>query len=257
MGRFLLAGIVVMLALLARDWTYRARSRAVPSPVVQVVASTTPANSPAPPPVRNLPNGAGTPTIDLLARLEARRQVLRAAPYTYFDSLFAETDSVLRRWPESINPLLIAVPPEASRQDPRLIAVVREAAGVWENAGFRMRFVVTSDTTRAQVRVYSTDQYSDGKVGETRLEWQSGGAIQSAVVTLARNDSAGRPLSSETATAAAVHEFGHALGLAHSGRAGDVMSPIARNTRLSSRDLATITLLYRLPLGTVREVAPR
>src|ERR1044071_1807995 len=37
---------------------------------------------------------SGTPVIDLLARAEARGRLARAAQFTYFDSLFAETDSI-------------------------------------------------------------------------------------------------------------------------------------------------------------------
>src|SRR5262245_36739211 len=36
-----------------------------------------------------------TSSIDLLARLEARRRLISAGPYVYFDSLFTETDSIV------------------------------------------------------------------------------------------------------------------------------------------------------------------
>lgn len=57
--------------------------------------------------------------------------------------------------------------------------------------------------------------------------------------------------------AIAMHEMGHALGLAHSDSRGDIMFPErARDptgARLSNRDLATVDTLYTLPNGAMVE----
>src|SRR5690242_17514746 len=54
------------------------------------------APKPAPTPAPTV----GTPTLDRLARLAVRRQLIGAGQGTYLDSLIATTDSVLRRWPD-------------------------------------------------------------------------------------------------------------------------------------------------------------
>ncbi|MGH9391391.1 MAG: hypothetical protein ACRD1Z_17430 [Vicinamibacteria bacterium] len=47
--------------------------------------------------------------------------------------------------------------------------------------------------------------------------------------------------------------MGHALGLPHSGDRNDIMFPTVIAPRPSPRDRATLTLLYSLPPGPLRE----
>lgn len=256
MSRILVLTLVVLVTLILVGRASRPAD-ALPEPKVVEVRSSPALVPPRPPPPPPAPEQvSGTPTIDLLARLEGRRRLSRAGRQTYFDSLFIETDSVVRRWPDrSGTPFVIAIPPGDSAQyDAALSALVRRALDAWEGAGLGLRFTVTVDTSGAQIAVRSSDQLAGERAGQTDLQWTRDGAIHSALITIARRDQAGRPIPAQGLLAVAVHEVGHAIGLAHSPLPDDVMYPVTRTSRLSQRDRSTLTLLYELPLGTVREV---
>jgi predicted Zn-dependent protease len=52
-----------------------------------------------------------------------------------------------------------------------------------------------------------------------------------------------------------MHETWHALGLPHSADAADVMFPATQVDVLSTRDQESAQLLYRLPPGSVKDLA--
>lgn len=246
----LLVGLLLLGRAVGTNPAAPPRTAAPDTTPRQVAVAAVPAPAPEPP-----PEESATPTIDLLARLEGRRRLLRVARETYFDSLFAETDSVVRRWPEGNREALVVaiLPGDSARYDAELLTLVRRAMAIWEDAGLGLRFTLVSDTTGARIRVRGTAQLDQERAGQTDLQWTRNGAIQGAQISLARLDKAGKPIPAGLRLAVAAHEFGHALGLGHSPRGDDVMYAATQVSTLSRRDRATIALLYELPLGSMKE----
>ena len=262
LGRYLAitAAVLVLLIVLAR-------SRSAPAPetpqqvaVADSEVDTPPrpappaAPRPVPPPVAVQPST--TPTLDLLARLEAHRRVTRAGTAVYLDSLLAESDSMLRRWTGGPGePITIAfVQDDIASQVPFGPEVVRNAFRAWETLPLGLAFTVIPDTMTANVVVRWIPRFepAEKRAGQTDIEFDQNGTIRSAMIRLAVNGTDGRKLDRAAAMMVAVHEAGHLLGLAHSADARDVMFATPRTATLSDRDRRTIELIYGLPAGSVK-----
>ena len=261
-GRYLAitAVILVLLIILARS---RSAPAPAPAPEVQQTAEEALDTPPRPPrpPAQPLPPPAAvapstTPTLDLLARLEAHRRVTRAGSAVYLDSLLAESDSTLRRWTGGPgSPVTVAfVDDDIAAQVPFGTEVVRSALRAWEALPLGLNFNVIQDTASADVVVRWIPRFEpvEKRAGQTDIEFDQNGTIRRAAIRLAVTGTDGRKLDRAAAMMVAMHEIGHTLGLAHSSDARDVMYATPRTSALSDRDRRTIELVYGLPAGSVK-----
>ena len=259
-GRYL-AGITLLLILLIM----LARSRNTPAPAAEQVAAIDTPPRPAPPPAapRPVPQpppaavvSAGTPTLDLMARLEAHRRVTRAGSAVYLDSLLLESDSLLRRWPGGTGTAITIafIDDDVASQVSFGTAVVRDAFKAWTALPLGVAFNVIQDTTVADVVVRWIPRFDpvEKRAGQTDIEFDQNGNIRHGAIRLAVTGTDGRKLDRAAAMMVAIHEAGHALGLAHSGDSRDVMHATPRTATLSDRDRRTIELIYGLPAGSVK-----
>jgi Matrixin len=218
--------------------------------------------APPPAPTPASPNAATdteegrTPVIERMARLEARRRVFRFGRYTYVDSMLTGADSLIRRWPDRPEGGLrvsASLPPALAECAAQCRRALTTALERWHGLGIGLTFQMVDDSTQADIAVHWIEKFDLDRSGQADVQWSHDGTIHFARVTLAVQAVDGRPLSDQELTIVATHEVGHALGLPHSGRATDVMFPTARLDGLSDRDRATITLLYSIPPGSLRE----
>jgi len=198
-----------------------------------------------------------TPTLDRLARLAVRQQLVRAAGSTYLDSLISTTDSVIRRWPDRNGQALkvMVVDGGPPGYAPRMAGLVRQALERWAQAGIGISFAEMRDSAAADIVIQWIDRFDIDRAGQTDLTWDQFGRVRRATVSLALHSTAGAPLSDPALLSVAVHETGHAIGLPHSADSNDVMFPSTRTSVLSDRDVRTAQVLYQLPPGSVRDAA--
>lgn len=219
-----------------------------------------PAEAPAPPrrqPLGPLPAaydttlGTNTPALDLLARLAIRRRIAREGDRVYLDSLLAQTDSVLVRWPDRAARILV-VRFEDDSVAASEAAAARAGMDAWGDNAAGWSFREATDSLEAADVVVRWVEVleAEGDFGMTDLTWSRSGEASGALISLARLTNPDRAVVPATVMArVAAHEFGHAMGLAHSGERRDLMFPSSPVAAPSRRDQATLQLLYAVPPG--------
>lgn len=263
MTQRLLAGTAVVLLALILISRFRAEDAV--DAVLPTATATIPAETPAvtrAPMVAPLPNAldapaAGTPTIDLMAILAVRRRIEREGTRVYIDSMFDETDSTLVRWADRNGaPLRVAFVPDTTLEgwSPAIIDAARGGIRPWSGNSANLQFTEVSDPAQADIVVSFVSVVSDtGAMGVTQTQSAPSGATERVEISLAMRQVEGGPvIAPALLQRVATHEFGHAIGLPHSGRREDLMYPTATVSAPSGRDLATLQLLYAVPPGSIR-----
>lgn len=197
----------------------------------------------------------GPSFLDLAARADIRRRVRDSYPLTYLSVIVAESsDSMLHRWDDRVGrPVRVYLARgRAANFRPEFLDAVRAAFARWQDAGVPVRFDCAADSADAEVRFTWRTQFDIDRTGETDLEWDRDGHLQSAVVTIATFDPDGRPLGPDDVRVVALHEIGHLIGLDHSPDSTDLMFAKAVVRDLSPRDIRTAQLLYELAPGSIR-----
>ncbi len=190
-------------------------------------------------------------------RDDVLRRLAEDGPGTYLPAMLAQVDSAIRRWPDDrfTRPLKIGV---ASRTVPGFqqdfAGTIPFAINQWNGIQLPIQLDFRGhDTTDADITVGWVPRLDSGRTGKADVTWDQRQYIRKVAVSLATHTPDGRELNVSEMTALALHELGHAIGLAHSGDPNDALYPMTRALELSSRDRATARLLYALPPGSLRK----
>jgi hypothetical protein len=168
---------------------------------------------------------------------------------TYIGLFLRQRDSSLNRWPDRTdNPIRVWIEPTSQRG---FSAIVQTAFGDWTGSGIPIRFVFVDAARDAEIHVRWADRLSK-RTGNTIWRADDHGWLEGGDIVLARHLSGGHSLDGRSLRAIALHEIGHALGMAHSDDPHDVMAPLVRVSALSPADRATARLLYAMPAGHLR-----
>ncbi len=134
-----------------------------------------------------------------------------------------------------------------------------------------LQFTQVADSSSADIRIGFADlnTSSTGIIGQTSLQWDgSDDFVSDQVVRIEDPSQLGLTATSDgnfsyngtqaTLRQIAMHEIGHALGLAHPGDSNAVMYAVATssNQTLDSTDIAGIQSLYGAPASTAATPSP-
>ncbi|MGI9140020.1 MAG: matrixin family metalloprotease [Gemmatimonadaceae bacterium] len=119
--------------------------------------------------------------------------------------------------------------------DPAFVAEAREAFGVWSDAGVPVIFDFTADSTRAMIRIFWRNRFSDPVTGRSTW-WTADGRLGRVDMEVALAAHPG--VDAEIVRAVVMHEIGHLLGFSHTNEPDSIMSYYISRAELSKRDVA-------------------
>src|SRR5215471_5475099 len=233
--RSLLIGVIIVGLVLAVGWDMVGRllPHSTPRPAATHVDSAPPQPEPPPPPTRTTA-GTGMPSADTTgpgileqaARADIRRRIRDSYPLTYLRDVVGESsDSMLHRWDDrSVRPVRVYLASDTiANFRPAFLDAIRTAFGRWDDLNLPVRFDLTADSSSADVHFVWRVMFPIDRTGETDLEWDKEGHLQTAIVTISTFDPHGRPLGPDDVRVVALHEIGHLIGLDHSPDSTDLM----------------------------------
>ncbi|HKC46314.1 MAG TPA: matrixin family metalloprotease [Gemmatimonadales bacterium] len=259
-----LIGIIIVGLLLAVGWDMIRRMASHPTPpATPAHVDTVPAAPDAPPPPTRTTVGTGMPSADTsgpgileqAARADIRRRIRDSYPLTYLRDVVGESsDSMLHRWDDrAVRPIRVFLASDTiANFRPVFLDAIRAAFSRWGDLNLPVRFDLSADSSNAEVHFLWRVMFPIDRTGETDLEWDHEGHLQTAIVTISTFDPHGRPLGPDDVRVVALHEIGHLIGLDHSPDSTDLMFAKAVVRDLSQRDVRTAQLLYQLAPGSLR-----
>lgn len=191
---------------------------------------------------------------------EIDRTLARGRDVTYMDEILAARGGNVARWVDRRDdPIRVWIQRSPGVRDfwPDYPDRARDAFYTWSNAGIPVRFLFIDDSAAAEVRVRWVDHFPDQAAGKTFWARDVNWWILGADIELALHSATGEAYDREAVHAIALHEVGHLIGLDHSSSPENIMSPRVHAMHLSSEDLRTANLIYRLPPGAVRDTVKR
>lgn len=187
----------------------------------------------------------------------ARRRLLSLISErdTYVPAMLAESDSLVRRWPERVaRPIRVYLPePAVPGYTVDMGRAAEDAFSRWERVGgIPVSFAMVRDSGNVDVEVKWIDAFPFERAGQADIVWDRQGWVVHGTLTLATHTFHGQQLTPDAVQTVALHEIGHLLGLGHSDDPRDVMYASTEVHDLTLRDRQTAQLLYALPPGSLR-----
>lgn len=177
---------------------------------------------------------------------------------TYMDEILASRGGNVARWVDRRDdPITVWIQRATGLADfwPDYPELVRDAFYTWSNAGIPLRFLFVNDSASAEVRVRWVDRFTDATAGKTYWARDINWWILGADIELSLHSAQGEKYDRQAVRAIALHEVGHLIGLDHSASPDNIMAPRVQTLHLSTTDLRTANLVYRLPPGPARDTA--